>query len=129
MRKRVKFIRVSYQQIVSRLLSVEPRARDLESVFRVPCDVREMYVVSRIVAKQYGISRNAIVLCSDGEAYATSALDIGTYGDECEVVSYLIKVAFGVRSWDATKLDHIVKRCTALGVEDHVDKVTILYSL
>ncbi len=129
MRRRVKFIRVSYQQIVSRVLSLEPRARDLESVFRIPCDVVELHVVSRVVARQYGIRRNAIAKCRSGEVYATNLLDVGTYGSECEVVSYLIKIAFGIRSWDATKLDHVVKRCTALGVEDHGDRVTVLYSL
>ena len=129
MRKRVKFLRVSYQQIVSKILSLSPRAKELESVFRVPCDVVELYVVSKVIASQYGLQRNALFLCREGDVYATNLLNVGSYGVECETLSYLIKIAFGIRSWDATKLDHIVKRCTALGVEDHFDKVTILYSL
>lgn len=129
MSRRVRFIRVSYQQIASRVLVLAPRAEELATVFRVPCDVSELYVVSSIIARQCGLRRNFVVKCRDGRVFTSNLFDLGPGLKEVEPLAYIIKLWFGIAGWSGVKLDHVIRRCVALAIEDRRSRVTVLYSL
>ena len=95
----------------------------------MPCEISELYAVSSIIAKQYGISKNFVARCRDGEVYASSMLDLGPGLREVEPLAYLAKMWFGIVGWSAVKFDRIVRRCVALAIENRGDRVAVLYSL
>ncbi len=125
---RVKFIRVSLIQIVSRILGLQQRAQPLTTLFSLPCKPIQLAIVSRVVAKQYGVRYSNIILCSNGAVYGSTLLDIGSGSDIVEAARYLLCTGFEIRGRAAYILEHILRRSTGIAVEEHHDKVTVLYS-
>ncbi len=125
---RVKFIRVSLIQIVSRILGLQQRAQPLTTPFSFPCKPVQLIIVSRVVARQYGIKYNNIILCSNGAVYGSTLFDISSSSDIVETARYLLCTGFEIRGRTAYILKYLLRRSSGIVVEEHPDKVTVLYS-
>ncbi len=126
---RVKFIKVSLMQNVSRAMAMDSSAKELESVFRIPCDVSVMVILSRVIAQQYRLRYTAYLMCCNGEVYATRYIDVGSYAPSCDAALYLLQHGFSIYGRNAVILRNIIRRATSLAIEVHSDGVSILYSL
>ncbi len=80
------------------------------------------------MAKQYGIKYNNIILCSNGAVYGSTSLDIGSSSDIVDAARYLLCTGFEIRGRAAYILGYLLRRSSGIVVEEHHDKVTVLYS-
>ncbi len=98
-------------------------------MFRIPCEVVEVVIVSKVVANQFRAPFNAAITCIDGTSYATNMLDVGYSDSSAYATSYVLCNGFDIRGRNAVLLKQIIKRATSIVVEKHLDKVSILYSI
>ncbi|HIP56772.1 MAG TPA: hypothetical protein EYH02_01690 [Ignisphaera aggregans] len=125
---RVKFLKVSLVQILSRVFTLQQRAHELQSVFSIPCKPTLFIIVSRLVAAQYRIRYSNLIQCVDGTIYGSEVLDVGSSTDVVEVARYILCNGFEIRGSDAYRLRYILRRSSGVLVEEHGDRVVIMYA-
>jgi len=125
----VKFIRISLIQILSRFLTQYSKAQELLSPFTIPCRVIQLVIISKVIAKQYGLKCNNLIVCSNGQIYRAGFFDIGSSLSSIKAVQYILIHGFGIRGHDAYLLEQILKRSSGIVIEDHGGRISVLYSI
>ena len=125
---RVKFLKVSLLQILSRVFTLQHRVHALQSIFSIPCKPILFIIVSRLVATQYRIKYNNLIQCVDGTVYGSEALDVGSSTDIVEVARYILCNGFEIRGPDAYRLRYVLRRSSGILVEEHRNRVVVMYA-
>ncbi len=126
---KIKFVRVSYTQLISRVLAIQDQAQELQTFFQIPCSPRQIVLISRVLAQQFKLRFSNVVLCSDGRVYGSNLLDIGSEIAATDTVHYILVQGLGIRGRDAALLQQLLRRVSAIAIELHNDRAAILYSI
>jgi len=128
MSSKTRFVLVGLLQIVGKMIDLMSKAKELANPFNLPCEVVEVYLATKIIAQQYNLKYNALVLCIDGEVYGSNSFDIGSK-EYAEPVRYILVNAFNIRGHDAFKLSLVLRRSSGVAVLKQGGIVKVLYSI
>jgi len=125
---RVRFLKISLVQILARVFTLQQRAQKLQSIFSIPCKPTLFIIISRPIAAQYRIKYSNLIQCVDGTIYGSEVLDVGSSTDAVEVARYILCNGFEIRGSDAYRLRYVLRRSSGILVEEHRNRVVVMYA-
>lgn len=84
-------------------------------------------MVSKIVAKQYLLEFNTMIICENGDVYKTNLFDLGSK-EYTEALRYILVEGFNIRGRDAFKLGLILKRSSGIRIVSDNAKIKLFYA-